>query len=102
MKRSEIVGLLDMAGQLMDSYERAEIRDRSTGETIGIVPDGDIKDMQTGIAFCKQMLVDTYKPANAVMLANDMIMFHGAVKFGLDADESEGVTLESSEDGADD
>lgn len=100
MKRSEIIGLIDMAGQLMDAFDGAEVKNRDTKESIGTIPEGDIRGMQTALAFCKHMLVGSYVPDNPITLASKMIAYHGALKFGLDADNCEDATTDNH-DGSD-
>lgn len=84
MKRKEIIDLLESAGQLMDAYEEAKIKDRETGEIIGAVTSDEIRGMQTGLAFCKHLLDGSYLTKNPARLADLMILFHGSVKFDLD------------------
>lgn len=83
MKRKEIIDLLESAGQLMDDYDRAEIKDRETGEPVGAVTGDEICAMQTGLAFCKHLLDGSYRATSPAKFASLMILFHGAVKYDL-------------------
>lgn len=97
MKRSKIVSMIETAGQIMDAFDGAEVKNRDTKETIGTIPEGDIRGMQTALAFCKHILIGTYEPDGPADLANKMIMYHSAVKFDLDADDCDGVTTDSAD-----
>ena len=84
MKRKEIIDLLERAGQLMDAYDGAVVKDLETGEPVGAVTGDEIRGMQTGLAFCKHLLDGSYLTKNPARLANLMILFHGSVKQDLD------------------
>ena len=84
MKRKDIIDLLESAGQLMDAYDGAEVKDRETGEPVGTVTGDEIRGMQTGLAFCKHLLDGSYRETNPARLASLMILFHGGGKYGLD------------------
>ena len=84
MKRKDIIDLLESAGRLMDEYDRAEVKDRETGEPVGTVTGDEIRGMQTGLAFCKHLLDGSYRATSPARLASLMILFHGSVKFDLD------------------
>lgn len=52
MKRSEIIGLVNETGQLMDVFDYAEIKKLETNEVIGTVSKDAIHGMQVAMLCC--------------------------------------------------
>lgn len=80
MKRSEIIKLLDDAGNLMDGFDGAILRNKETGEDAVTVTSDEIRAFQIAFAFCRHILEGDYEPTNALGLATDMLMLLGGLK----------------------
>ena len=97
MKRSEIIGLLNETGQLMDVFERVETKDEETGEVIGTISKDAIHGMQVAMLCCTRLLDGTKPVRNPMALANRMIGLYTIADLHLDEDGYKGTEYHVSD-----
>lgn len=91
MKRSEIIGLLNDTGQLMDVFEHAEIKKLETNEVIGTISKEAIHGMQVAMFCCLGLLDGTKPQRTPLALARKMINLYASASFHLDEEGYEGT-----------
>lgn len=91
MKRSEIIGLLNEKGQLMDVFEYAEIKKQKTDEVIGTISKEAIHGMQVAMFCCLGLLDGTKPQRTPLALASKMINLYASTSFHLDEEGYEGT-----------
>ena len=91
MKRSEIIGLLNETGQLMDLFEHVETKNADTDEVIGTVSKDAIHGMQVAMLCCIGLLDGTKPQRTPLALAGKMINLYASTSFHLDEEGYEGT-----------
>lgn len=91
MKRSEIIGLLNETGQLMDVFEHVEIKNADTDEVIGTFSNEAIHGMQVAMFCCIGLLDGTKPQRTPLALASKMINIYAATTLHLDEEGHEGT-----------
>lgn len=83
MKRSEIIGLINSVGHLMDAFDHIEIKDKDDEEVIGAISKDVIHGMQVALCVCSKLLDGTHSEDNPVRLASELIHSYAVVEFDL-------------------
>lgn len=91
MKRSEIIGLLNEAGQLMDLFESVETKNEKTGEVVGTISKDVIHGMQVAMFCCARLLDGTRPVCNPMALASRIIRLYTVADLHLDEDGYKGT-----------
>ena len=89
MKKSEAVAMLDLTAEALCTIDIAEIRDKETGETKGIVSHDAIRGMLCALTFCESMLAGSIVVMNPMEAISDLTGAYAHAFLGIKEESDE-------------